>query len=822
MKRAIPLIVLFVISCVFVAGRTVPAWNTVFPEDSDHTMLLGVDSYFHLRHAEYSESDFPNHLRLDPGAHYPSVEHQQYSGLYNLGLAAVARGVRFVTGEPANLAAIAAYSPVFLALATLLLLFVLLKDLFGDWWGLGGAALFTFHSGFNLAKTTLGFADQHALEVFLAIGVLWGLNRALRLRHPISSVRFWLQMVTCALPLAALPFSWIGYPLFMVITSVYVVVVLLGDLIHDHSESDPAARPGRQLAAFLLCSVLLIVVTTWLFPEWKMELVGNMYRWTLIGLMLLAVLSVLIDFLKDRFLEDASASKRVGSTVALFVLLTIVGWLFINYHPKGGEFWYWLTFERGQDVAEQQAVTVPGVFTMYGLSAALALMAVAALVVALIRRRVPPEVLASGAFSIVCVWIWIGTNDFDYLPAPFLACLGIIGLAQIESLPKPEPLRSLFARATLKDFSLLMSLIVALGMLTGSFGRVPWIKKSEVDVLLFFDESWFDAMDWLRHSTPSPPVLPIDQVTKTEPWPASNYGVMAAWDHGNFVSAVGHRSTRFSRYPSSGGGIWMTDTSESDAMESLCPECQGEESVRYAVLGHDLASDLFLSKLHSAGREAIMQQEGLWNHQGQEVPHITFGDPFEKALVTRLYRNNGSGLKHHRIVFESEQRYLNQMVYDPSLPELRLTSDLLPPGVAPPLAGNLVLTEVNGLFIYDVYPAPAVRIIEIVSGARLHGTASPGEEIRVLADIMDSIGLRHYTYEQYAISDSLGRFEIILPYATGPNPLLTKLDDQPLRYGYSDFKAVGAWTIVSSGGRQTSLGISQDMVVSGDSVEIRW
>ncbi len=46
------------------AARIVPAWDLVFPAPHD-TRMLGADSYYHLRHAQFAAENFPHLLRWD-------------------------------------------------------------------------------------------------------------------------------------------------------------------------------------------------------------------------------------------------------------------------------------------------------------------------------------------------------------------------------------------------------------------------------------------------------------------------------------------------------------------------------------------------------------------------------------------------------------------------------------------------------------------------------------------------------------------------------------------------------------------------------------
>ena len=53
-----------VVAAFFVLAKSWTAYPLVFPE-SGNVQLLGVDSYFHLRHAQYSTEHFPEKMLYD-------------------------------------------------------------------------------------------------------------------------------------------------------------------------------------------------------------------------------------------------------------------------------------------------------------------------------------------------------------------------------------------------------------------------------------------------------------------------------------------------------------------------------------------------------------------------------------------------------------------------------------------------------------------------------------------------------------------------------------------------------------------------------------
>jgi dolichyl-diphosphooligosaccharide--protein glycosyltransferase len=61
---------------------------------------------------------------------------------------------------------------------------------------------------------------------------------------------------------------------------------------------------------------------------------------------------------------------------------------------------------------------------------------------------------------------------------------------------------------------------------------------------------------------------------------------------------------------------------------------------------------------------------------------------------------------------------------------------------------------------------PRFRAFELVSGARITGTAEPGREVKLRLNVKTNAG-RRFLYERETRADQQGRFELVVPYATG-------------------------------------------------------
>ena len=102
-----------------------------------------------------------------------------------------------------------------------------------------------------------------------------------------------------------------------------------------------------------------------------------------------------------------------------------------------------------------------------------------------------------------------------------------------------------------------------------------------------------------------------------------------------------------------------------------------------------------------------------------------------------------------------------------------------------------------------------VKIFEYVKGAKITGTASPNETVKISATILTGQG-RTFDYSQSTTSDSEGRYEFTVPYSTdGPIPGQTRFDTAPS----------GPY-VLSYGDTTKEVRISEEAVLKGEEIKV--
>lgn len=768
------------IACLFVLVRVWNAYPVVFPETGE-IRLSGVDSYFHLRHAQFSATNFTRLLRYDPGSHYPTHGRQSFTGLFNLATAAGAIiGSGFQPTEDA-VARTAAWTPVVLAFLALWSLFLLARFFGGTTTGLIACLVFTIYPGSSLSRSLLGFSDQHVAEFLLAFLSMAGLVYCLDRTANNPERKWWQPSLVYAAPFAALFYTWIGAPVYIAVMAVAVFVLLLLATIQPTARTPIGFALFRYFSAVAVWQVLVLLI----WPELIIELEPNMRWWNLAGVVFLATAPA--AFLAGVDWAERHGAKPQSIAVGSIVVFGMAAFLFFTQIPEGRVFYRWLIGVRALDVAEQQSISVARIWSLLGPVSVLALLSIPLI----FRKKAATNrnrwAVVPIVFGSTVTLLWLQTNDFDYLSPIFLALMAALTVKSLDVFFRTRVgIKRPFAFMRWNtSLGVILAAVIILPIWPLRVVQPPWLPTSLIEQSTLHKNAWFDAMRWMRENTPEPTITPLTAIEAEyeNPYPEGSYGVLAAWDYGNFIASHGQRPPVSSQYPTAQSAQWMMASSESEAEAFLCPGCRFPERVRYVVLNVELISTLFIAKAQLAGIKPLLQQEGYWNYQEIRVPHITLGSLYTNALVTQLYRGDGKGLSHYRLMYESEEEQLVHYLYNPasrsvivnSLPiysdDDRETYNVLEQRTLSPLGDS---------FIYDAQIVPDIKIYEVVNGAHIVGESPAGSHVILSLELESATTKRTFIYEQSTIADSTSRYSFTVPYATKHNTAADTADIRAL------------------------------------------
>jgi dolichyl-diphosphooligosaccharide--protein glycosyltransferase len=231
-----------------------------------------------------------------------------------------------------------------------------------------------------------------------------------------------------------------------------------------------------------------------------------------------------------------------------------------------------------------------------------------------------------------------------------------------------------------------------------------------------------------------------------------------------------------------GAAPFLTAQSEEEAssvLEAIDPD-PDKAGARYVITDELMAVNKF-----SAIPEWTLDTEGYyqpyWTGSGyQSLPSTRYFN----SMMIRLHLLDGNGLKQYRLVHETWAYQTSEVGY------------------------KQVYNLLYGSNIPEV-DTGYIKIFEYVKGAKITGTASPGEAVNINTTILTGQG-RTFDYSQSTTSDSEGRYEFTVPYSTdGPISGETQFDTAP----------AGAY-VVSYGDTTKEVRVSEKAVLNGEEVKV--
>jgi len=315
------------------------------------------------------------------------------------------------------------------------------------------------------------------------------------------------------------------------------------------------------------------------------------------------------------------------------------------------------------------------------------------------------------------------------------------------------------------------------------------------------NEPWMEACLWLRSNTPDPgmdynAIYDAPEDGKLFDYPDAAYGVMSWWDFGHFIETIGHRMPNANPFQAGIGGRrgsinetnepgaapFFTAASEEEAsavLEAVDPD-PNKAGARYVISDNYMATGIF-GAMASWTLDTEGYFQSYWTgNQYQSLPSTRYYNSME----ARLHIFDGSGLKKYRMVHETQAYQTDETGY-------KNVYNFF-------LGGNLPVENTG-----------YVKIFEYVKGAKIIGTASPNESVKISTTILTGQG-RTFEYSQSTTSDSQGRYEFTVPYSTeGSLAGETQFDTAPS----------GPY-IVSYGDTTKEVRVSEEAVLKGEEVKV--
>ncbi len=748
--------IFFVVAFIF---RVMDTPDIVFVED--RVELLGVDSYFYLRHAEYTHKHYPQLLKNDFETHYPNGGYADAAGLYPLFLASLSKIGSMFSEDSQLTAKISSWmSPLFGALSVLLVFLIgrVVSNLNA---GILAALAYMLFPGTALNRAAFGFVDHHILEVVLALAIILSFFSVYRQ----SKVHFTRSALGGGL-FTLLFMIWAGAPLYFIIIGGASGLLYLLSCFHEQF----ARHQAINLSAYFLGALIFYVVFNIIWSDLFVVSGQLNLKRNITGLVGLAVMPLGFRLVWNE------GKKRIKNAKLLFAIiisgLLIGTYLFMAFTNIGKVIDFWLNF-RYAGLVENRAVTHQYFLDRFGQYGYLSLVGAVLLVVSAFLKSSFVFYSLIAFFTLFLSYFWYNTYDLDYMPAAFYGLsFGLLVNMIIERfLPRFKKLDKPFVVFLFGPALILMLFTIA--RLTIPNLTKPYLTNAYISQAKIYPKAWFSATDWLRENTP-PPAIDIASILNQKAgsiaYPPGAYGIICPWDYGNLVNQNGRRFPVWSRWPKPVATDWMFSQSEEESLNNLCESCADGEQIKYAIVNAKVAGSWFNSKMILGGlKPQAWYETRTFNLPEGKKSYYVFNDKHDNSTFLRLYKFNGQGMQHYRWVYASpEEAWIGEI----GKPNRSFASEMLlsTPEVEKQYRNILSqgITKSNLGLIYQQYITSQVKIFEVVKGVRLFTSFQNATRAKLTLPMMHEPSGRTFNYMQDGVRITSGDIRFIVPYSSQP------------------------------------------------------
>ncbi|AKJ39132.1 MULTISPECIES: oligosaccharyl transferase, archaeosortase A system-associated [Methanosarcina] len=740
--------------------------------------LLGYDSFYHMRRILYTTFNFPHPLNFDSYINYPAGFEVGWPPFFDFLGALLAKVLGGGNPDLYTTEFAGALLPVLLGVLTIIPLYMAAAAIFDRKTALFGALVFAVIPA-HVYVSRFGAVDHHVAETLLStsayacfiLALKWAREGSLSLTSlkNISSEKKLIKSLAFAVAsglfFALLIYTWIGALVFVSFIVLYAfiqtiidlkaeknsdyllicsTVSLLATLLFTIPLSAGSLRPGLEMSAmylswfqvFYVFSMLVGTLILWGFSlyiskkglDWKyypavlilISVAGLLFLKTFSAESYAFVIEGMNFFLgKGEYISTISEALPVFLTsdgnLTFTPILGSLGLCFLT--ALGGFFLLGLEWRGEKSKPEGVFFLLWSAFFAY----------------LMLSQRRFSYLFAVNAAMLTSYLLWVLLDSFDFetevkklvksVPTHGNNAMFTSRAEKETKSKKSEKETKSKTKSKSKinssgskqnsqpDYFKIVSSLALIGLV---FIPCIWagVAFAKEDGLI--DPIWKDSLTWLGASSPETSYY-------LDPSGTPEYGVLSWWDYGNWIVYQAKRpavSNNFQTGVDDSSHFFLTN-SEEDAkaiMEKL--------KVKYVITDNLMAGGKFGSIVKVAG-ENISKYLNVQtvNGNGGLQTIATAKKEYTQTEVYKLHQLDGSNLGNLRLVHET------------TAPEVDndTTSD--------------------------------VKIFEFVSGARLSGTADPGQSITATLELRSNTG-RKFTYQNEVTSDKNGSFEITVPYST--------------------------------------------------------
>jgi len=724
----------------------------------------GYDQFYHMRRILYTAYNFPHTLNFDSYLNYPYGFEIGWPPFFDLLGALLAKILGGGQPDLHTIEFAGALLPVLLGVLTIIPIYIAAATILDRKTGLLAAFLFAFMPA-HIYASKFGNVSHHVAETFLTTAAYALLILALKWAReksflPISLKNIYSEknlMKSLAFAgasgifLALFIFTWLGALFFVSLIVVYAVVQTIIDLKAGKRSDDificlianlfvtllftillsaRYVRSGLEMSAihlswFQALYILSMIAATTFFCGLSIYLSKKGMDWKYYPGTLILVLCT--SFLLLRFFSAGSYASVIEG---------------IGFFSGKGEYLGTISEAIPLFLTSTGNFTIKQALGNFGLCLFVALAAFFLLVLEWKRDKSKPERVFFLLWTIFSAYITFSQRRFSYQLAVNIAILtSYILWVLFESLNFETEVKMVISglkngekisldsqtgkkvnvnttpRLKKRDFSGpknkqrldYFKIFSALALIGLVFIPCIWmgVALAKSSDWTGPGPEWQKSLIWLKNSSPETSYY-------LQPSQIPEYGVLSWWDYGNWIVYISKRpaiSNNFQTGVEDSADFFMSE-SEQEAKAIM-----DKLKVKYVITDTPMLNDKFGSIAHFAGKDS--------KDYFKQVNRTSVSAK-EKLLNTEIFKlhdRNGANLGNLRLVHESNVL-------------------------------NVAHNKIN-----------VVKIFEYVQGAKITGTSSPNKPVNVILYLKSNEG-REFKYENKAMADMNGSFEITVPYST--------------------------------------------------------
>ncbi|WP_178917258.1 oligosaccharyl transferase, archaeosortase A system-associated [Natronomonas gomsonensis] len=831
----IPVIVALMAFMLWVRVRN---WERFLTDDG--ALFAGNDAWYHYRSTNYVLENYPFTMPYDVWTGFDTgTTAGQFGTLYDQLIATAILVIGLGDPSQGTIDTVFILAPAVFGVLCAIPLYFLGKRFGGRFGGIVAVTLLALTPGAFLSRSVAGFTDHHVAEtLFLLLSLLaiLGMLTAAQRDQPIYEfipAREFEELkrplgwaVVAGLAMTAYILVWspgiflvgiLGFVFLVHLTleylkgyspdhvaipaavSMVVVAVLMLLFLETTEPSATDYSPVQPLIALTVGVGVLFMAG--LARQWdRRDLSARLYPVTIVGIGVVG-LGIIAVALPDVFDFLITQFTRVAGLTASDTAATI---------------------------GEAQAVTNPGQFfyRSYGFAIFTALFGFGLLAYRLaVSDRPKGDDSLIVVFTVFMLLATLTQRRFDYYFVISVAVLNayvvhwVFGFVDLESVRKDvtniQPYQVLVVVALLAIVAGPLLVIQAPVAATQNTG------PGEV-------QNWEGSLDWLSDETPQmgsystgdePRLEPYGTYDRTDDfeYESGEYGVMAWWDYGHWITVAGERTpvaNPFQQHATESADFLLADN-ETESLNILEEDSGEAEGVRYVMVDYQLGyagTTKYNAPTAFESRHDVSSSDvgvTVINQNRQPIYGVHTQRAYESMRV-RLYQHHGSAIEPARFVSRFGQYDPENGVATPpeegslirsynSSEEAREAAQQNPNAIHGGVMGQ-PSERVEALEHFRLVhgsqaaarspferatgqqsqPEPWVKTFERVDGATIEGTGPANSEVEASVEmVIPSTGETFY-YNQFAQTDENGNFEMTVPYST------TGYDEYGTEAGYTN------------------------------------